>query len=275
VAQRARLLPLIAAGRLCVALASMEGCPGGDADTTRARRTQDGWRVDGHKGVVLGAPEAELVILGSHGASAETGPVLLLIDPAAPGVTLRPYPLVDGRMAAELHLHDVAPEAVLAEGEDAVAALEDAVLAGALACAAEATGAMEAALERTIDHLRQRQQFGARLADQQALRHRVADMFIACQESAALGWRAALAFDEPRTGLRRMAIAAAIAQAGPASLRVCEEAIQLHGAIAITEEFPVGHYLKRAIVAERIFGGADHWLDAFCAASASGGPAPG
>ena len=267
-AQQARLLPRIAAGELRLALAGMAGFPGGDADTTRARHMTKGWRIDGHKGVVLGAPEAGLLILGTRSASTQAEPLLLLVDPLAAGVTLRAYPLIDGRMAAEVHLHDVEvpADAVLAAGEAAVTAMEEASLAGALACVAEAVGAMEAALERTIAHLRQRRQFGARLADQQALRHRVADMFIACQECAALGWRAALAFDAPRAGMRRMAIAAAMAHAGPASLRVCEEAIQLHGAIAITDEIPVGHSLKRAVVAERLFGSADHWLGVFCAA---------
>jgi len=262
-AQQARLLPRIVAGELRVALAGMAG-----GDTTRARRTAGGWRIDGHKGVVLGAPEAGLLILGTRSASTQAEPLLLLVDPRAAGVTLRAYPLIDGRMAAEVHLDDVdvATDAVLAEGEAAATAMEDASLAGALACVAEAVGAMEAALERTIAHLRHRQQFGARLADQQALRHRVADMFIACQESAALGWRAALAFDERHAEMRRMAVAAAMAHAGPAALRVCEEAIQLHGAIAITDEIPVGHYLKRAVVAERLFGNADHWLGVFCAA---------
>ena len=268
-AQQASLLPAIAVGELRLALALAE--PGlGEASAalrTRARPVPGGWRLDGQKSVVLGAPEATRLIVS---ATAEgTEPLLLLLDPAAPGVTLRPYPLIDGRLAAEIQMADAPVEAdsVLARGDAAAAAIGQAVLAGALAGVAEICGAMEAALARTVAHLRERRQFGRRLADQQALRHRVADMFIACQESAALGWRAALAFDAPDLAASRLAIAAARAQAGPAGLRVCEEAIQLHGALAITDEFPVGHYLKRVVVAERLFGGSTAWLDAYCDAS--------
>jgi alkylation response protein AidB-like acyl-CoA dehydrogenase len=225
-----------------------------DAVPTRAVPQGDGWRVSGRKAVVLGAPEADLLLVTAEER-------LLLVPADAPGVTRRAYPLVDGRLAADVLLEAVAlpAEALLAEGAAARLALEEMELAGALACVAEMAGAMEAALERTIAHLRLRVQFGAPLATQQALRHRVADMSIACEETAVLGWRAAQAFEDPAT--RALAVAAAMAQAGAAALRVCEEAVQLHGATAIVDEFPVGHFLKRVVVAERLFGNSEDWLE--------------
>lgn len=260
---RDRLLPELISGRVQLALAHSE--PSSDhPDTPSALATpqDDGWRVVGHKAVVLGAPIADYFLVS---ATCDTQRAVLLIGADDAAVTIRPYRLIDGRHAGEVHISGarVGWDDLVAIGADADALLEVSRLAGALGCVAESVGVMKAALAATADHLHARRQFGQPLAEFQALRHRVADMHIACEEADALGWRATQAFGAADLTERVLAIAAAKSQVGDMARKVCEEAIQLHGAIAITDEFPVGHYLKRAVVNERLFGNNELWTQRF------------
>lgn len=254
-----RVLPELIAGRLQLAMAHDE--PSQDhphIPSTRATPRDGGWRIVGRKAVVLGAPTADRILVSARG---DDGTMVLLIDPRDAAVTTRPYRLIDGRQAGEMQFDGawVGPDAVVSLGDDAEAMLEAARLAGAIGCVTELVGVMRAALAATAEHLRTRRQFGQPLAALQALRHRVADMHIACEEADALGWRAAQAYGAADPTERLIAIAAAKAQVGELARKLCEEAVQLHGAIAITDEFPVGHYLKRAVVDERLFGNSELW----------------
>lgn len=262
-----RIIPGLVAGHLRLAFAHDEpGHEDPDRPATAATPADGGWRVAGHKAVVLGAPTADCILVS---AGHDGRRLVFLLDPNDERVTIRPYPLIDGRQAGEVAIDGAVlpPAALIARDRDADGLLETARLAGALGSMAEAAGVMDAALAATVDHLRTRRQFGQRLADFQALRHRVADMHIACQEADALGWRAAQALDSADSVHGLLAVAAAKAQIGEAARKVCEEAVQMHGAIAITDEFPVGHYLKRAIVNERLFGNSEHWNERFSKAS--------
>lgn len=258
-ALRQRILPELIAGRLQLALAHDE--PSQEhphIPSTVVAPRAGGWHIAGRKAVVLGAPTADRILVSARG---DERTMVLLIDPRDAAVTIRPYRLIDGRQAGEVQIDGawVGPDAVVALGDDAEAMLETARLAGAIGCVAELVGVMRAALSATAEHLRTRRQFGQPLAALQALRHRVADMHIDCEEADALGWRAAQAYGSADPTERLIAIAAAKAQVGEMARRLCEEAVQLHGAIAITDEFPVGHYLKRAVVDERLFGNSEMW----------------
>lgn len=260
---RDRLLPELIAGRVRLALAHSE--PGRDypeAPSTLMTAQDDGWRLVGHKAVVLGAPTADHILVS---ATCDAQRVVLLIRPDDADVTIRPYRLIDGRSAGEIHISGARIERhdLVAVGADADALLQASRLAGALGCVAESVGVMKTALAATVEHLRTRRQFGHPLAEFQALRHRVADMHIACAEADALGWRAAQAFETADLTEQLLTIAAAKSQVGDTALKVCEEAVQLHGAMAITDEFPVGHYLKRAVVNERLFGNSEWWTQYF------------
>ncbi len=112
-----------------------------------------------------------------------------------------------------------------------------------------------------------REQFGQKLAAFQALRHRVANMYVAKEEARALARLAAVDFDTGDAGTRDLSVAAAKAYAGEAGRQVCEEAVQLHGAVGITDEIMVGHYLKKLIAVDRTFSDATASLDRFMAGS--------
>src|SRR5690606_35002255 len=129
-----------------------------------------------------------------------------------------------------------------------------------LAVIGEAVGAMETAVALTTEHLKTRVQFDRPLASFQVLQHRLVDMFIAAEEARALALWAADVLDSGDSAEADRALSAAKVHIGEAGRMVGEQAVQLHGAIAITDEFPVGHYLKRLTALDRMFGDSDHHL---------------
>lgn len=262
------LLPKIIGGELQVALAFAEPSSGYHLNSveTTARRFTDGFEIDGNKAVVLGAPSADLLIIPartSGSALDRHGISLFLVSSKQAGVTIRGYKTIDGREAGEVSLNDVqvGRSDLLGELDRGLPILEQTVLAATLALLGEAQGAIEGALELTIDYLNTREQFGRKLSSYQALRHRVADMVAMREETAAMIRVAVKTFDQGDSGQCAEAVAAAKAFVCRYGIEVCKEAIQLHGAIAITDEFIVGHYLKRLVMIDRMFGDADQQID--------------
>ena len=266
-AQRARILPGLIAGQTLLAFACAE--PQGGYDLfdveTQAKRDGDGFVVSGFKSVVLGAASAHFLIVSARTAGSRQdrqGVSLFLVDRSAPGVTLRPYGTIDGRRAAEVKLDGVrlGMDDVLGELHGAAGHIERARTLGTVALLGEAVGCLEGALACTIEYLKNRQQFGQPLSRFQALRHRVADLYVAKEETRALCLLAAQGCARSEPGAAR-AVAAAKAWVGRTGRRAAEEAVQLHGAVAITDEYMVGHYLKRVIAIDRMFGDTGEALD--------------
>lgn len=267
--QQRRFLPALAGGELQLALALGEPHSGYQVHevATVAERAGAGWRLRGHKAVVLGAPSADWLVVSARVRGAVTDPdglSLFLVERTAPGVRLRAYETIDGRRAAEVLLEDVPVPAGNQLGEEgaAGAALEHTWLQANLALLGEGIGCVEGALHETTEYLKLREQFGQKLASFQALRHRVADMFVLQEELKALGLLAGASMARDSASAVQ-AVCAARAYAGEAGRRVCEEAVQLHGAIAITDEYIAGHYLKRIIALDRLFGDAQEHLDRY------------
>lgn len=271
-AQQGKLLPAIVAGELMLALAHGEpqsGYEQYDVVTTAVRHGQ-GYRLSGRKAVVLGAPNASRIIISartSGGRHHRDGLSLFLVDPEAPGIRMQAYRTIDGARAADLLLEGVfvaESDRLGAEGL-AADALDHAIAAGSVAVTSQAVGALEGAVGATAQHLNTREQFGQKLASFQALRHRVANMYVAKEEARALARLAAVNFDEADALERGLSIAAAKAYVGDSGRQVCEEAVQLHGAIGITDEIMVGHYLKKLIAVDRMFADSTACLDRFMA----------
>lgn len=268
--QQQRTLPDLISGKMKLALAFAEPQSGYDLYRvqTRAERDGNGFVLSGNKAVVLGAPGANtlVVVARTAGSIAERrGLSLFLVDAASPGVSLRPYQTLDGRRAAEVEFHRVAlgGDALIGTLDDGATPLDEAIQRGTLAVLGEATGCLDGALAETIAHLNTREQFGKKLATLQALRHRVAGMYVLTAEARALALLAAQTWVSAGNGQRSEAISAAKAYIGLHGQQVCREAVQLHGAIAITDEHIAGHYLKRLIVIDRLFGNTDHHIERF------------
>lgn len=256
--QRARLLPDLLSGQRRIALAYSEpqsrGMP--EPITVKAERVPDGYVLHGRKTLVLGCVGADDIIVS---AVAGEQPILLVLDAVSTGLTATALELHDGHQAAQLAFDGVfvPGDALLGKPESSLKSLRHGLVHGIVALSAELVGVMERAIELTADHLRTRIQFGVPIGKFQSLQHRLADMAAEMELSRSMLHvllSAIMAGDED-------AIQRAASQTksliGRAAKSICGQAIQMHGGIGMTEDCPIGHYFKRAVVADILLGSSD------------------
>jgi alkylation response protein AidB-like acyl-CoA dehydrogenase len=117
---------------------------------------------------------------------------------------------------------------------------------------------MDSALDLTLDYLRTRVQFGKAIGSFQALQHRAVDLYMQKELSrAALAAATATLEDGACTPQRRAAAVSGVkARTSQAALAICNEGLQMHGAIGFTDEYDLGLYLNRALVLSAWLGNA-------------------
>jgi alkylation response protein AidB-like acyl-CoA dehydrogenase len=265
--QKESRIGAIIAGERIMALAHHE--PGGPRHTvgrlsTKATRAGAGWRLSGAKtSVIAGAAADELVV----SASGDGGVSLFLVEPSIQGVVATLRTGFDGTALADITFEGVElpPDALLGapgSGDGALTALFEE--ANAALCA-EAVGVMADLLDTTVEYLKTRTQFGVPIGSFQALQHCAADMLMQVELARSMAILAALSLDRaPEERWRN--IAAAKAKIGQAGRFVGQQAVQLHGAIGLTEELKVGHAFKRLTAIDLLFGDADYHIDALAEA---------
>ena len=268
-AQCGQWLPKVAAGELQIGLALSEADARYDlADVqTRADRRHDDYVLNGRKTLVLHGDTAGLLLVVARTAGDRKdrdGLTIFALDAATPGLTVKGFDTLDGRRAAHVTLNDVRIDAdrIVGPVGGAYALIEQAVERASAALCAEAAGAIEALIDLTAEHLKTRKQFGAPLAKFQVLQHRVADMLIALEQAKSMACAAAMAL-EAAPAERRRIVSAAKALVGQLGRQVGMTAIQLHGAMGMTDECRAGHYAKRLMVIDKLFGDAQHHLRRF------------
>jgi alkylation response protein AidB-like acyl-CoA dehydrogenase len=268
--QKQTLLPLIAAGSAKVSLACYEAAGRYDLSHVACTATQKGggWHLSGRKTVVLDGPSADyfLVAARSAGKTNDVGGVsLFLVSRDAKGLTVVGYPTQIGARAADLLLEDVVvgADALIGESGAALPSIERAIDRGMAALCAEAVGVMNALNKSTLEYLKTRKQFGVAIGTFQALKHRMADMLIAAEQSRSMAVIAAVNVDSKDAAERRRAIAAAKAYIGQAGRLVGQQAVQLHGGMGVVDEHVVSHYFKRLTMIDLTFGDADYHLGRF------------
>ena len=266
-AQKSAILPQIAEGKTILAFAHGERQARYDLSDVlaTAKLKPGGWVLDGAKSVVLHGDSAQRLIVSARTAGDRDDPdgiTLFLVDTAASGVARRSYPMRDGTRAAEISLSgvEVGRDDLLGEVGAALPVIERVAEAGIAATAAEAIGAMETMQAMTLEYLKTRQQFGRPIGDNQVLQHRAAEMLMALEQGRSMAMLAAMMVDEPDPVERAHNIAMAKVGVGQASRFVAQNAIQLHGGIGMTEEYAVGHYFRRVMVVEHMFGDPAHHL---------------
>lgn len=233
-----------------------------DRMTCCLTREGEGYRLSGEKSLVLDGADADAyVVAAEHG-----GVLQLLVVPAdTAGLSRVAGTTLDAREIATLRFDNVALSAgqLLAEGEAAEQALQAVLHRASAALCAESVGTMTELVEQTREFLKVRQQFGKPLGRFQALQHRLVDMVIALEQSRSMAAVAAMAVDEADAGKCRKLVAAARVSVARAARLIAKEAVQMHGAMGMTDECQVGHYVKRLMVAERLFGDISHHLEDF------------
>jgi pimeloyl-CoA dehydrogenase small subunit len=263
-AMRAELVPQIVAGDLKLAFAHVERHSRWNlADVAvTARKDGTGWALNGEKSVVLhgGAADKLLVTARTGGGQREAGGIgLFLVESGAEGLSRKDYATQDGLRAAELSLAN-AHGTALGDPGGALPAVERVVDEAIAALCAEAVGGMAEMHAITVDYMKQRKQFGRAIGEFQVLQHRAVDMFVALEQARSMAMFATMMAGEDDAAARRQAISAAKVQIGRSGKHVGEEAVQLHGGIAMTMEYKVGHYFKRMTMIEQMFGDTEHHL---------------
>ncbi|NWK98740.1 pimeloyl-CoA dehydrogenase small subunit [Sphingobium lactosutens] len=252
---REGLAPLVAqviAGdaRVALCLVDADGAPG--CGNRRLTAEGDGWRLTGDASIVLAAAAATQIVLSAAMPDGAIGLALLAKD--APGLDWADRPLIDGSMAGALAA-DVSLSGTGLLTRDAgelVHAVHDAMLA---ALGAEITGIIAALIDITVDFASQRTQFGKPITKFQVIQHRLADMYVEGELARSMTLLAALKQDgDP---IERAAAAAACkARTATAGRMVAQNAVQIHGGIGTTDELIVGHYFKRLLAIEALYGSA-------------------
>lgn len=200
------------------------------------------------------------LLIPAHDAA---GTALFLLSAESPGVRLADHAAIDGRMHWDVELRAARWQSRLSCKETSTGALTDAAWLHALLLASESVGLMRELARRTQQYLLQREQFGRKLIEFQALQHRLVDMLLQVTRVEGLLEVARLQVDVAGLASAAPYIAAAKAGVGEESRRLGREAVQLHGAIGVTDELVIGHMLKR-LVSNELLGGttathADYW----------------
>ncbi|MGW1283393.1 acyl-CoA dehydrogenase family protein [Streptomyces sp. NPDC002586] len=307
-AQRAELLPRLAAGSLTAALAvpgpalaaalaltcgnSGFTAGGGRAGGVQARRVDGDWQLYGQVDQVLDGHSAGLLLVAAHtGGFARSRTRLFLVAGDTAGVVRTRQTALDAtRPQGRVQLRDVRGELLGDEGVDVLPALAAVGDSAAAVLACEAVGAAERVLERTVEYVGQREQFGRPVGSFQAVKHRLADAYVGVQAARSAAYYAAWAsgrgagsvsaspsasepfppaLPAPPVPLsssgptpltlgqgqeERGAGGLGLAQALEALRGAAAEGIQLHGGIGFTWEHDAQLYFKRAAGDELLFG---------------------
>jgi pimeloyl-CoA dehydrogenase small subunit len=266
-AQKQAILPAVAEGGLKLAFAHSERQARYDLTdvVTTAKRSGGGWVLDGSKTVVSHGEAADRIVVSARTGGErydEAGITLFLVDAGASGVARRGYVSRDDTRAADISLSDVsvADADVLGEVGGGLPVIRRVIEAGIAATAGETVGAMEAMNEMTLEYAKTRVQFGQPIGSYQVVQHRLADMFMAQEQGRSMAMLATMSIDNPDDAARAHDIALAKVGVGQAGRFVSQSAVQVHGGIGMTEEYAVGHYFRRCMVIERLFGDPAYYL---------------
>jgi alkylation response protein AidB-like acyl-CoA dehydrogenase len=267
-AQKARFLPRIADGSLVAALAVDEAAHHApESVAMTAERAEAGYVLQGKKRFIPDAASADLHVVAARTAGKPgdaAGITLFLVERDAPGLATQALHAIDARGAADLVFDRVAvgADAVLGQENEGWAVLEPVLDRARAGLAAEMLGTASQAFEITLEYLKTRTQFGQLIGTFQALQHRAAKMFTELELTRS-AVEAALEAIDTETGDVAALASLAKAKANETLHLVSNEMVQMHGGIGMTDVHDAGLYLKRARVAEALYGSSSYHRDRY------------
>ena len=199
-------------------------------------KVRDG-RISGTKQFVLGGAAADLFIVT---AEVDGATRMFVVPASAEGVELRPYPVADGGVAAQLTLRDVPV------GEPLPAALGPAIDAARLMAAAEMAGLARRLFDDTLAYIKTREQFDQPIGRFQVIQHRMVDAYAKVEGIQSALYRAVLQPAAPMGAIK--------AHVAEQAIWVAHQAVQLHGGMGMSDDLGVGHGLKRIVLLSKLFG---------------------
>lgn len=208
---------------------------------------------------MIAGAEASILVVAVRTAGAagdEAGLALVAVDPKAAGVSIRQFRTQDGRSAAHVRFDNVTVAAADVLARDAFTLVDQLIRDTLLVLAAETVGAMGALVKITGAYAVTRKQFGVAIGTFQAVAHRLADMKIAHAKAyATLIYTTALV-EAGLAGSRDISVLKG--QVSKLGRAIAEAAVQTHGGVGTTDELSVGHYMKRILAFEAMFGAPDY-----------------
>ncbi len=262
-AQRKRLLGAVAVDGVTGSLAVAESAGSFEVGSVEATATAegDGWRLDGKKCFVMEAGRVRRLVVAARLAGTVGGDGIALFDVPTDAVTVVPTSALDATRGLATVVLDgvrVGGDDVLGEPGSAGQSLQRALDEATVVLAAEMVGTCQGILEVVLAYAGEREQFGVKIGSFQAVKHKLANMYVAVESARATAYFAAAALDEDDD---RVPMAVSMAKAAVADCQklVAQEGIQCLGGIGYTWEHDMHLYVKRLKTSAALFGtGAEH-----------------
>lgn len=254
-AMQADVLPSLASAEKLAVLAHTEKTARYHLHKCQASASSNNgvWQLTGVKNIVPFAQYADAFIVP---ATINGKMALFWLERQQEGVGTSAYQCQDGSAAGDVGFTNANAQLITENGLEALEWAADVAIAG---LCAQAVGAMDKVLTITGDYLNTRKQFGVAISSFQALRHRFADMKMQLELARSMSYYATLKLTAPAAE-RKMAMARAKYQLGVSMRYVGQQAVQLHGGIAMTDEYIISHYFKRLTQIEMTMGDTLHHL---------------
>ena len=260
-AQKATWLPMVAQGEVLCGTAFTEPGLGNDLEfsTTSAVKQGDQWVINGIKTFVInGGPLAGFYIVlcrtdldaSSPGKAFST----ILVEAGHEGITLADVGSRLGRRLmsvseAAFNQVRVPVDNLIGKENQGLSQVKTCLNENRILAAAQAVGIAMGAFDRSLGHVKQREQFGRKLVDFQITRQKLADMATKIEAARLLTYKAAWKFENNRRGSEKQSAMAKL-NACRTAVEVCDEAIQLLGGYGYMQEYEVERYFRDAKVAD-------------------------
>ena len=259
-AEKIDLIDKISSGDMHISLGYAEADKGYDYLSPSTSLDSDNI-LNGTKTLVLNGSNAKKLIISCMKDNEFN---LIILDSDTDGVSINSFSTVDGQSCSEISFENVVvnDSNIVASGDEAINLLNETINLAVLCVSAEAVGCMESCYLKTLEYTKGREQFGQPISNFQVLQHRMVDMFIESELAKSLLIKAMLEVNNNSEEMYKhvSALKSYIGKSGKLSAK---EAVQLHGGMGVSEEMMIGHYLKKMISIDALFGNADYHLKKF------------
>lgn len=253
-AQKKKLLPKIAQGKLIMALAQYEEMSGYKKESLNmpAKADGDDYVLNGKKMFVLDANVADKMIVAANVEGA--GVTLFIVDAKASGISIRKMPTIGKDNSCEVTFDKVKAKKddIIGNPGDGWDMLQKMEVKAAIGKSAEMLGGCKESIDITVDYAKQRVQYSTPIGAFQAIQHYMANMKLAYDTSYNYLYEAAWMVDE---GMDASLVSSVLkAQVNEKYKFITERAVQIHGGIGTTREFDIGLFYRRAKAYEFMLG---------------------
>ena len=259
-AEKIDLIDKISSGDMHISLGYAEADKGYDYLSPSTSLDSDNI-LNGSKTLVLNGSNSKKLIISCMKDNEFN---LIILDSDTDGVSINSFSTVDGQSCSEISFENVVvnDSNIVASGDEAINLLNETINLAVLCVSAEAVGCMESCYFKTLEYTKGREQFGQPISNFQVLQHRMVDMFIESELAKSLLIKAMLEVNNNSEEMYKhvSALKSYIGKSGKLSAK---EAVQLHGGMGVSEEMMIGHYLKKMISIDALFGNADYHLKKF------------